>query len=236
MQPVVRRYPRVALKHPAGLIYSLALLVLAWSVSATATDGTKVCRFHPSAFDNLLNAIQKRDRIVDWAPRGAVMLAGSSRRTSRTAGDKGDSVAYVSTYLNFSGTTEMAFTFYKSVFGTEFSSPIMRYGDMPAPDGSEGGSDELKNMVINVQLPITAGHLLMGTDVSPEMGSGFTQGDNVYICLHPDTRAETDRLFAALAEGGTVENQAAEMFWGDYWSSLRDKFGTQWMFNCTSKE
>jgi PhnB protein len=27
----------------------------------------------------------------------------------------------------------------------------------------------------------------------------------------------------------------AEMFWGDYFGTLVDKFGVQWMMNCTSK-
>lgn len=45
----------------------------------------------------------------------------------------------------------------------------------------------------------------------------------------------TDRLFKALGEGGTIEMALAEQFWGDYFGSLRDKFGTQWMFNTSSK-
>jgi PhnB protein len=61
------------------------------------------------------------------------------------------------------------------------------------------------------------------------------QGNNVYINLEPDTRAETDRLFQALSEGGTVEMALQEMFWGDYFGRLKDRFGTQWMFNCRSK-
>ena len=40
-------------------------------------------------------------------------------------------MARVSTYLNFARTTEEAFTFYKSVFGTEFVQPIARMGDVP---------------------------------------------------------------------------------------------------------
>jgi PhnB protein len=32
----------------------------------------------------------------------------------------------VAIYLNFQGNTEIAFNYYKSVFGTEFSAPIMR--------------------------------------------------------------------------------------------------------------
>ncbi|MEJ7693841.1 hypothetical protein [Daejeonella sp.] len=38
----------------------------------------------------------------------------------------------VSTYLNFQETTEEAFNFYKSIFGGEFTTDIMRMGDAPA--------------------------------------------------------------------------------------------------------
>ncbi|MEG1856791.1 MAG: VOC family protein, partial [Acinetobacter sp.] len=37
-------------------------------------------------------------------------------------------------YLNFQGEAEAAFTFYKSVFGGEFSI-ITRYGDLPPEEG-----------------------------------------------------------------------------------------------------
>jgi PhnB protein len=141
----------------------------------------------------------------------------------------------VSTYLNFNRTTEAAFTFYRTVFGTEFTGPIARLGDVPAMEGQPPVSEADKKLVMNVALPILDGHLLMGTDVAESMGFNLVQGNNVYICLDPATRAETDRLFAALAEGGKVENQLAEMFWGDYFGSLSDKYGTNWMFNCTSK-
>lgn len=71
----------------------------------------------------------------------------------------------------------------------------------------------------------------MGTDAPKSMGFKVTQGNNFYISLSPDSRAETQRLFAALAAGGTVEQELQDMFWGDYYGSLRDKFGIQWMFN-----
>ncbi|MDP3072976.1 MAG: hypothetical protein Q8N18_21970 [Opitutaceae bacterium] len=67
------------------------------------------------------------------------------------------------------------------------------------------------------------------------MGFACKAGNNTYINLEPDTRAETDRLFAALAAGGKVESPLQEMFWGDYWGTLTDQFGIQWMFNCASK-
>ncbi len=75
----------------------------------------------------------------------------------------------------------------------------------------------------------------MGTDVPESMGFPFVQGNNVHICLHPDTRGETDRLFAAISEGGKVEMAMAEQFWGDYYGSFADKYGINWMINCASK-
>lgn len=143
-------------------------------------------------------------------------------------------MAKTSTYLNFNRSTEEAFNFYKSVFGTEFLGPIARMGDVPTQEGQPPLSDEDKNLVMNVQLPITGGHLLMGTDAPESMGFTVNQGNNVYICLDPDTRAEAERLFAALSEGGNVEMALTDMFWGDYFGSLVDKFGTLWMVNCTA--
>lgn len=143
-------------------------------------------------------------------------------------------VASVSTYLNFPGNTEEAFTFYKSVFGTDFVGGIHHQGDMPLPEGAPEPSEADKRLVINVTLPILGGHILMGTDV-PESRGKVNQGNNVHICLHPDTRAEADALFAALSQGGTVKQPLAEMFWGDYYGQLVDKFGVQWMINCSSK-
>jgi PhnB protein len=144
-------------------------------------------------------------------------------------------VAKTSTYLNFNRTTEAAFTFYKSVFGTEFVNGIARFGDMPPQEGQPPLSDDDKQLVLNVQLPILGGHLLMGTDAPESMGFNVNQGNNVSICLHPDTRAESDKLFAALSNGGKVEMPLQEMFWGDYFGSLVDKFGVHWMINCSSK-
>ena len=145
-------------------------------------------------------------------------------------------MATTSTYLNFSSGTEEAFNFYKSVFGTEFMGDgIMRHGDVPLPEGAPKLSDDVKNLVMNVALPILGGHVLMGSDIPESMGYTVNQGNNVYISLHPDSRGEADRLFAALSAGGTVEQEMADMFWGDYFGSLVDKFGVQWMINTSSK-
>lgn len=144
-------------------------------------------------------------------------------------------MARVSTYLNFSKNTEEAFSFYKSVFGTEFEGEISRMGDVPPQEGQPELSEEDKNLVMHVMLPILGGHVLMGTDVPESMGA-VSFGNNIYVNLEPDTREETNQLFKALAGGGEVEMELQEMFWGDYFGSLTDKFGVKWMFNCGSKE
>ena len=144
-------------------------------------------------------------------------------------------MASVSTYLNFNRNTEQAFDFYRSVFGTEFEGGVMRYKDMPPDPNQPPLADADKNLVMHVTLPITGGHLLMGTDALESMGMKVNFGNNVYICLSPDTRAETDRLFARLAEGGKVNMPLQDMFWGDYFGDCVDRFGVQWMFSCSSK-
>lgn len=144
-------------------------------------------------------------------------------------------MARVSTYLNFPRSTEQAFLFYKSVFGTEFNSPIMRFGDIPAAPDQPPMAETDRNLVMHVELPILGGHVLMGTDAPETMGFTVTQGNNIYISLEPDTRAETDTLFAALAVDGNAEMPLQEMFWGGYFGFLTDRFGIRWMFNCTSK-
>lgn len=144
-------------------------------------------------------------------------------------------MARVSTYLNFPRSTEAAFRFYRSVFGTEFTSPIARYKDIPPQPDQPPLADADRDLVMHVELPILGGHVLMGTDASESMGFALTQGNNVYINLEPDTRPETDRLFAALADGGSVEMPLQEMFWGGYFGSLVDRFGVRWMFNCAGK-
>jgi PhnB protein len=107
---------------------------------------------------------------------------------------------------------------------------------MPPQDGQPPLAEADKDLVMHICLPILGGHRLMGTDAPESMGFSVQQGNNVYINLEPDTRAETERLFAALSEGGKVEMSLQDQFWGAYFGSCADKFGVKWMFNCMSKE
>ncbi len=141
-----------------------------------------------------------------------------------------------SIYLNFVRNTEEAFNFYKSVFGGEFVGGVNRLGDTPLMPGQPAIAEADKNLVMHIALPITGGLMLMGTDAPESMGFTVNFGNNIYINLEPDTKAEADRLFKALSAGGKVGMEIQEMFWGAYFGSLTDKFGVQWMVNCEIKK
>lgn len=142
--------------------------------------------------------------------------------------NKVDNQSRVCTYLNFDGKTEEAFLFYKKVFGTQFSGKgIQRFGDIPTGDAH----DAVKKMVLHVELPITGNHILMGTDAPKEMGFTIMKGNNMYICIQPESKEEADRLFNGLSIGGNVTMPMKDMFFGAYFGEFSDKFGINWMIN-----
>ncbi|HEU4866344.1 MAG TPA: VOC family protein [Actinomycetota bacterium] len=133
-------------------------------------------------------------------------------------------------YLNFGGNAEEAFNFYKSVFGGEFSS-MVKFKDMPTEGApvSEADGDKIMHMA----LPI-GDELLMASDALESFGQTVTPGNNSYISVHPATKDEADRIFNALSEGAEIEMPIDDQMWGDYFGSLKDKFGIGWMVNYNS--
>ncbi len=125
-------------------------------------------------------------------------------------------MARTSTYLNFPRNTEEAFKFYQSVFGGEFiMGGIMRFKDIPPADGMPPVAAEDQSLVMHIVLPITGGHLLMGTDAPESMGFTVNFGNNLSINLEPDTRVETKALFDALSAGGNTKmKNMADRFGG----------------------
>jgi PhnB protein len=130
-------------------------------------------------------------------------------------------------YLNFDGQAEEAFNFYKSILGGEFLM-LQKMGDMPNADQVP---DSEKNLVMHVALPINEHTILMASDCSSAFAETFQQGNNMYINLNAESREDADRLFEGLSAGGTIEMPMADMFWGDYFGSFKDKFGVPWMIN-----
>jgi PhnB protein len=141
-------------------------------------------------------------------------------------------MAKINPYLNFDGQAEEAFNFYKSVFGGEFIGGINRMSDAP---GTENLSDEEKNRVMHIALPIAGGDVLMASDIIPSMGHKIIKGNNNYISLSPESREEADRLFNGLSAGGNIEMPLDDMFWGAYYGSFEDRYGIHWMVNYEKK-
>ena len=104
----------------------------------------------------------------------------------------------VSTYLNFMGNTEEAFNFYKSVFGTDFLAPISRMGDMPHSPGQPELSEAEREMVMHVELPILAGHVIMGTDMLESLGHERRLGNSMTINLELEDRCRDRTTVQAL--------------------------------------
>lgn len=144
-------------------------------------------------------------------------------------------MARTNIYLNFQGNAEEAFNFYKSVFRTEWSAPIMRMGDIPQQEGMPQLSDAEKKMVMHVALPILGGTNIMGTDMLESMGHKLKIGNNTTISLEPDTKEEADRIYNALSQGGTDCVVPHDEFWG-YWGVCLDRFGIRWMFNVPNQQ
>ena len=138
-------------------------------------------------------------------------------------------MATINSYLNFPGTAEEAFNFYKSVFGGEFTM-LQRFKDTPFGDKMAEGD---KEKIMHVALPIGKSAVLMATDAIESMGQKLTQGNNYYITVEPDSEEEATQLFNALSNGGTVTMPLEKAFWGAYFGMFIDKFGIQWMVNYT---
>jgi PhnB protein len=131
-------------------------------------------------------------------------------------------------YLNFDGTAEEAFRFYATTLGGKLTD-IHRFGSMPQQDGFELTSEQ-ENLVMHVGLELPDGQMLMASDVIEGMAQRV-EGNNISISVHPDSKPEADRIFNALTDGGTVTMPLADQFWGDYYGSLTDRFGINWMVN-----
>ena len=129
----------------------------------------------------------------------------------------------LNTYLTFESNCREVFEFYRSVFGGEFAT-VSTFREGP-PD--MGIPEEELDRIMHVSLPIGFS-VLMGSDSSSAFGPPPVAGNNFYISFTAETREEADARFAKLSEGGEVEMEMQDMFWGSYFGSLKDKFGIKW--------
>lgn len=136
----------------------------------------------------------------------------------------------INPYLTFNGNCEEVFTFYKSVFGGEFQH-VGRFGEMPEQEGSPALTDELKNRIMHISLPISPETVLLGSDTFGAWADQLIVGNNFSISITTDSRENADRLFLGLSAGGQVTMPMNKTFWGSYFGMLTDKFGINWMIS-----
>jgi PhnB protein len=133
-------------------------------------------------------------------------------------------------YVNYPGTTDEAFAHYERVFGTK---TIMRmtFGEVP---WMPGVPDAAKGKIMHAQLPLTEAVHLMASDHVEGTGPGkFARGTDYSISIVASDKAEADRVFAGLSEGGVVRMPIANAPWGPYFGMCTDRFGVQWMVSLT---
>jgi PhnB protein len=134
----------------------------------------------------------------------------------------------INPWINFNGNAEEAFTFYKSVFGGEFTK-VIRFKDLAGPEFPVADADAEKLMQIT--LSIGEGQMLIGNDVPEFMGKVSEEENRSKIHVGVDSRDEAVKLFSGLSVGGQVEVDGSAGGSADeaYFSMFRDKYGIEWV-------
>jgi len=135
----------------------------------------------------------------------------------------------INPYLNFAGNCEEAFTYYREVFGGEFSY-LGRFGEMPPQEGVSV-SEEDANKIMHMSLPISKETILTGSDSGAERAPKLMVGNNITLSITAENREDADRFFAMLSDGGKVTMPMDQTFWGDYFGMCTDRFGINWMIS-----
>nr|WP_294948425.1 VOC family protein [uncultured Mucilaginibacter sp.] len=132
----------------------------------------------------------------------------------------------INPWINFNGNAEEAFTFYKSVFGGEFTK-IIRFKDLASAEFSVPEAEA--NKIMHIALPIGKNNALLANDVPEFMGRVNEAENRSKITVSADSREEADKIFNGLSAGGEVEGPIGDGPWGTYAGMFRDKYGIEWI-------
>ena len=132
----------------------------------------------------------------------------------------------INPWINFNGNAEEAFTFYKSVFGGDFTK-IIRFKDLSSAEFPVGEADADK--IMTIALPIGKNNVLLANDVPAFMGRVNENENRSKIYASTESRDEADKIFNGLSAGGEVEGPIGDSPWGTYAGMFRDKYGIEWI-------
>jgi PhnB protein len=132
----------------------------------------------------------------------------------------------INPWINFNGNAEEAFTFYKSVFGGEFSK-VVRFKDLASAEFQVAKKEE--NKIMKIALPIGRNNVLVANDVPEFMGRVNENENRSKILVNAESREEATKVFNGLSAGGSVEGPMGDTPWGTYAGMFRDKYGIEWI-------
>jgi PhnB protein len=135
-------------------------------------------------------------------------------------------MATLNPWINFNGNAEEAFSFYRNVFGGEFTK-VVRFKDIASADFQVAKAEE--NKIMHIALPVGNGAMLTANDVPEVLGRVSERENRSKISVHAESKEEADRLFLGLSAGGEVEGPMGESPWGSYAGMFRDKYGIEWI-------
>jgi len=121
-------------------------------------------------------------------------------------------------YLNYRGNCEQAFRFYELHLGGRITG-MVRHGEQPNP----GTSADWKEKILHAHIEIGT-TVLMGSDISH-----CEPMRSAYLTLTLDSEADSERVYALLADGGEIFMKMEKTPFANRFAMLRDKFGTCWM-------
>lgn len=122
-------------------------------------------------------------------------------------------------YLFLDGACAEAFTFWAEIFGSEPPEFVPARDQIP---------DAPADAMLHAALKIGEGWLYGTDDLSGEPVPAMA---GVSIALSPGTKAEAERIFAALSAGGEVQQPLIETFFSPAWGLCADRFGVRWMIS-----
>ena len=127
-------------------------------------------------------------------------------------------------YLSFNGQCHAALTFYKRCLGGNITF-IMTYAESPM---AAQLPPEWAEKIMHATFALN-GQTFAAADAFPD---SYQTPQGFSVALQIEAPAEAERVFAMLAERGTVQFPLQETFWALRFGMLTDQFGTPWMINC----
>ena len=144
-----------------------------------------------------------------------------SQTSSQTPATSAAPAVQVQPYLFFGGRCEEALEYYHRVLGAQVMM-LMHFKDSPDSGNCPMPVDGEKVMHACLQI---GGSSIMASDGCDAQSSfqGFS------LSLSFPTIAEAERVFAALSEGGQVQQPLMQTFFAQRFGMVADKFGVSWM-------